>query len=171
MNDIEPTKHGPDDTLAEYVHKIRIMARCVTGSTPRYYYAIDALAEQIEHIEDNQRRATAALREAFGPELWSLGHPAYIVTHLREELAKVTNLWKRAEARLEERWVIEDADSPPSRPDYYTGSFLWWTTNPYDALHFVDKRSAELAAKNLFANSNSKPRVACHSFLPIMENG
>ena len=33
---------------------------------------------------------------AFGPELWQLGHPAYVVVHLREEIEKVTRLWKAA---------------------------------------------------------------------------
>lgn len=43
-----------------------------------------------------RERGTAALRAAFGEELWQLGHPAYIVAHLREEHAKMERLWKEA---------------------------------------------------------------------------
>lgn len=59
--------------------------------------ALTAANERVKELEDERERGVAALREAFGPELWKLGHPAYIVVHLREESAKAIHLWKKAE--------------------------------------------------------------------------
>ena len=59
----------------------------------------DPMQNAVEELE-KMRRGTDALREAFGPELWALGHPAYVVTHLRDELDKVTRLWKRSSIEL-----------------------------------------------------------------------
>lgn len=54
------------------------------------------LRAEVERLTDERTRATAALREAFGEELWRLGHPAYVVVHLREEFEKAMHLWKSA---------------------------------------------------------------------------
>lgn len=51
---------------------------------------------EITRLTAERERGTAALRVAFGEELWRLGHPAYVVVHLREELEKITRLWKSA---------------------------------------------------------------------------
>lgn len=55
-----------------------------------------ALRAEVARLTDEHKRGTAALRVAFGEELWRLGHPAYVVVHLREELEKITRLWKSA---------------------------------------------------------------------------
>lgn len=57
---------------------------------------IERLQGEAARLTDERERGTAALRTAFGPELWQLGHPAYVVVHLREEIEKVTRLWKAA---------------------------------------------------------------------------
>lgn len=57
---------------------------------------IARLCAEVERLTDERARGTAALRAAFGEELWRLGHPAYVVVHLREELAKLDRLWKSA---------------------------------------------------------------------------
>ena len=63
--------------------------------------SIPALRERIRELEDDRARGTAALKAAFGDDLWQIGHPAYVVTHMREEYRKVEVLWKQAESRAE----------------------------------------------------------------------
>ena len=54
----------------------------------------DELRAEVARLTAERERGTAALRVAFGEELWQLGHPAYVVVHLRDEIEKVTRLWK-----------------------------------------------------------------------------
>jgi len=70
-------------------------ARTLTAIRLLHSVHRDDVAE-IERLHEQMERGTAALRTAFGPELWQLGHPAYVVVHLREEIEKVTRLWKAA---------------------------------------------------------------------------
>lgn len=56
---------------------------------------------EIERLQLERKCRSAALREAFGPELWALGHPAHIALHLRQEYAKVERLWKEESVERE----------------------------------------------------------------------
>ena len=56
----------------------------------------EALKRELAEAREAKAHGTAAMRTAFGEELWQLGHPAYIVVHLRGELAKLDRLWKSA---------------------------------------------------------------------------
>lgn len=69
--------------------------------------------------ETDKDRGTAALRAAFGEELWSLGHPAYVVTHLREEHSKMERLWKEASAEVDRLRRAAETTSAlgPREPD------------------------------------------------------
>ena len=58
------------------------------------------LRAEVERLTDERTRATAALREAFGEELWRLGHPAYVVVHLREEFEKALEDYQKRERRF-----------------------------------------------------------------------
>ena len=101
-------------------------ARTLTAIRLLHSVHRDDVAE-IERLHEQMERGTAALRVAFGEELWRLGHPAYVVVHLREEIEKVTRLWKAAtverdalRARVEAaekdaaryRWLTSDHDDP-----------------------------------------------------------
>ena len=53
----------------------------------------DEALQRVQMLEDDRRRAGDAMKIACG-DLWGLGHPAYIMVHVREELEKMTRLWK-----------------------------------------------------------------------------
>lgn len=87
----------------------------------------DELRAEVARLTAERERGTAALRVAFGEELWQLGHPAYVVVHLRDEIEKVTRLWKASTvenaallARVEAaeldaaryRWLTSDHNDP-----------------------------------------------------------
>ena len=57
---------------------------------------LKAEVAETERLLRDAARGTAALKAAIGDELWQLGHPAYVVAHIREEYRKVELLWKQA---------------------------------------------------------------------------
>lgn len=58
-------------------------------------------------------------------------------------------------------WVIEGAWSAVDRPEYWVGSSSW-STDPYKALRFATRESAQQAADLMCAGVNV--RIACHEF-------
>jgi acetoin utilization deacetylase AcuC-like enzyme len=118
-------------------------------------------AADYEELDHFVTRSNNAMRAALGDELWSMGHPAFVVVHLRDELAKVTRLWKEASVQADLTWVIEGAWSPTSAPDYWGGS-SHWSPAPYRALRFATEASAVQAADMMLSGINY--RICCHSF-------
>jgi hypothetical protein len=74
--------------------------------------ALERQAQEIAQLRDEREKATAALREAFGEELWNLGHPAYVVAHLREEYAKAERLWKSGSVEVDRLRCLGNAVVP-----------------------------------------------------------
>lgn len=77
---------------------------------------IAELEAENARLLEHQERGTAALRTAFGDELWRLGHPAYVIVHLRDELAKLDRQWKLARVELDEaRAALAEAQRDAER--------------------------------------------------------
>lgn len=58
-------------------------------------------------------------------------------------------------------WVIEGMWSSTAYPEYWVGSSAW-SSDPYKALRFASKQSAQQAADMMLVGINH--RVACHEF-------
>ena len=58
-------------------------------------------------------------------------------------------------------WVIEGMWSSTACPEYWVGSSAW-SSDPYKALRFASKQSAQQAADMMLVGINH--RVACHEF-------
>lgn len=87
----------------------------------------DELRAEVTRLTAERERGTAALRVAFGEELWQLGHPAYVVVHLRDEIEKVTRLWKAStveNAALLAR--VEAAERDAGRYRWLRNESLHW---------------------------------------------
>lgn len=61
----------------------------------------------------------------------------------------------------EEAWVIEGGWSPVSEPDYWVGPSTW-SSDPYKALRFACRESAQQACDLMCAGLDI--RICCHSF-------
>ena len=61
----------------------------------------------------------------------------------------------------ESAWVIEGMWSSAAYPEYWVGSSAW-SSDPYKALRFASKESAQQAADMMLVGINH--RVACHEF-------
>lgn len=61
----------------------------------------------------------------------------------------------------ESAWVIEGSWSSTACPEYWVGSSAW-SSDPYKALRFASKQSAQQAADMMLVGINH--RVACHEF-------
>ncbi len=64
-------------------------ARTLTAIRLLHSVHRDDVAE-IERLHEQMERGAAALRVEFGEELWRLGHPAYVVVHLRDEIERLS---------------------------------------------------------------------------------
>lgn len=85
---------------------------------------------------------------------------AYASVNLLTEMleAKAT---PEATGIYESAWVIEGMWSSAAYPEYWVGSSAW-SSDPYKALRFATKESAQQAADMMLVGINH--RVACHEF-------
>lgn len=86
-----------------------------------------------------------------------IGDPAWWAPRIYEK-AKAP---PEATGIYESAWVIEGSWSATSSPEYWVGSSAW-SSDPYKALRFASKQSAQQAADMMLVGINH--RVACHEF-------
>lgn len=85
---------------------------------------------------------------------------AYLIGTVKESLTD-GKAPSEATGIYESAWVIEGMWSSAAYPEYWVGSSAW-SSDPYKALRFASKESAQQAADMMLVGINH--RVACHEF-------
>ena len=98
--------------------------------------------------------------------VWTRTPAKYNYAEVVDSRKKVTALLEAKAATeatgiYESAWVIEGMWSSAAYPEYWVGSSAW-SSDPYKALRFASKQSAQQAADMMLVGINH--RVACHEF-------
>ena len=129
-----------------FVPSLRKAAVCVYIATESS--VADDIAEHLNKAADEIDRLTERLAGAYAS--------VNLLTEMLEAKAP-----QEATGIYDSAWVIEGMWSSTAYPEYWVGSSAW-SSDPYKALRFASKQSAQQAADMMLEGINH--RVACHEF-------
>ena len=115
--------------------------------------------ERLRELADNLEEAEVENIHGYSAVL--LGQKLGEAMEALREYADLLDRPQEATGIYESAWVIEGMWSSTAYPEYWVGSSAW-SSDPYKALRFASKESAQQAADMMLVGINH--RIACHEF-------